>query len=164
MAEESGRSSGGARIDCARIMAKNPKRMVFLIFKIVEVVLCDVAIGLSNYPFDDVQVRRNFFHNFTDIEGAIVFTSLYGYSLINVVLVVSYFLDEKLPKKMLMIFSSVAAILCCITGVILIVELGNHDYDLVPTEYIDQLLPSGCVAVLASLTFALDTLLTYKYI
>ncbi|XP_011499706.1 PREDICTED: uncharacterized protein LOC105363655 [Ceratosolen solmsi marchali] len=69
-------------------------------------------------------------------------------------------LSSTLP---LMIFSGVAALLCCITGIILIVELNNHENDIIPSEYLDQLLPSGIFAILASLSFALDTLLTYKY-
>ena len=62
-----------------------------------------------------------------------------------------------------MIFSGAAAVLCCITGVLLIVEVKAHEDDIIPARRLEQLLPSGIVAIIASLTFGLDTLLTYKY-
>ncbi|XP_003426873.1 uncharacterized protein LOC100678655 [Nasonia vitripennis] len=149
--------------DVVRMVSKNPKKTTFYVCKVIEVILCCIAIGLSDYPFNEFKIRRNFLNTFTDIEGAVVFTSLYGYTMVNVILVLSQVLGDELPKKMLMIFSGVAAILCCIAGVVLVVELNNHQDDIIPDEYLQQLLPSGIFAILASLTFALDTLLTYKY-
>ncbi|XP_014218773.1 uncharacterized protein LOC106647037 [Copidosoma floridanum] len=162
MAEEGdGRHNDFGRVksDFVKVVTKNPKKTSFFVCKAIEVILCITAICLTNNPLDDYRIRRDFLNSFTDIEGAIVFTSLYGFTLTNLIFVLSSVLGDKLPKKMLMLFSGVASSLCCIAGVILIIELDENT--IMPQEI--QLLPSGIFTILASVTFALETLLTYKY-
>ncbi|KAG7203929.1 hypothetical protein KM043_016948 [Ampulex compressa] len=116
--------------------------------KIIELVLCVISTGLIIHPFSKIEQE--------DMNHVGIFhVSVCGYILINAILIVSHLLGERLPKKTGLAFSAMGSILCCTAGLILIRDWNNFPSNLISQyfeEYSDQIVSSGCFAVLAGLT------------
>ncbi|XP_012273945.1 uncharacterized protein LOC105696234 [Orussus abietinus] len=152
MAEESDRSSSSGRFEGAL------KDASFLC-KIVELILCAIALGLVVDPFNDrMQPDRN--------RAAIIYVSFCSYVLINAVAVISRLLGDRWPKKASIMFSGLGAILSFTAGLILIHDWNNFQGNMISRylqRYLDQMVASGVLGILATVAFVFDGYYVAKY-
>ncbi|XP_015599326.1 uncharacterized protein LOC107269692 [Cephus cinctus] len=127
--------------------------------KIVELILLVISIGLIVDPLNsDMEINKN--------HAAIIYTSICGYILINTIIILSYLLGERQPKKTSIVFSTMGAILSCVAGLILIHDWDTYQDNLISkysSQYLNQMLSSGIFAILAIPFFILDAYFTNKY-
>ncbi|XP_020286073.1 uncharacterized protein LOC109855837 [Pseudomyrmex gracilis] len=129
--------------------------------KIVELILCVIATGLVAGPFQQNHIRTDDIHHI-----ALFHVAVCGYILINAILIMSHLLDEQIPKKTALMFTTMGAILCCTAGLVLIRDWDNLSTNLIHAyleEYSNQTVAAGSFAILAALVFAIDAYLTNKY-
>lgn len=132
-----------------------------LFCKIIELILCVIAMGLVAGPFQDSQTRPY------DINYVAIFhVAVCGYVFINVVLIMGHLLGEKLPKKTALIFTTMGMIMCGTAGIVLLCEWNNFSSNLIRAylqEYKNRIMAAGVFAILAAVVFAIDTYFTNKY-
>ncbi|XP_034948481.1 uncharacterized protein [Chelonus insularis] len=126
--------------------------------KIIEVIFCVISVGLIIDPFND-QMQQNLNH------AGMIYVSICGYIMINLIVIICYLYGEKMNKTMALVFSGLGAIMCFAAGVILIYDWKNFQNNYISRyydQYLEQMLASGIFAILAAFVFAIETYIIYK--
>ncbi|XP_015515632.1 uncharacterized protein LOC107221231 [Neodiprion lecontei] len=127
--------------------------------KVIELILCVIAVGLIVDPFNNLQMKPDVNH------AGLIHVSMCGYILINAIIILCYLLGERQPKRMSIIFAVVGAILCCASGVVLIYDWSKLQQDMIYKywdQYSNQVVASGVFALLASVVFLIEAFVTRK--
>ncbi|XP_046838183.1 uncharacterized protein LOC124947604 [Vespa velutina] len=152
MSEESERPSISLRLQ------KYFKEVPFFC-KIIELILCIISLGLIVNPFNEIH-REDIDH------VAIVYISLCGYILINAIIILCHLLGDRIPKKTVIAFSVMGAVLCLTAGFILISDWTDFPKNLIfqyVEQYSNQMISSGIFAIIAAIVFVCDIYFINKY-
>ncbi|XP_072748790.1 uncharacterized protein [Anoplolepis gracilipes] len=137
-------------------LKKNLKEMPFYC-KIIELIFCAITTAL---------MAGSYRHIWSSIHHVALFhVAISGYILINAIVITGHLLDERLPKKMALIFAVMGAILCCAAGIVLFRDWDIYMSNLahIYLEDGNQIFAAGCFAIAAAIVFAIDTYFTNKY-
>ncbi|XP_046737371.1 uncharacterized protein LOC124406071 [Diprion similis] len=128
--------------------------------KVIELILCVIAVGLIVDPFNNLRMKPDVNH------VGLTQVSMCGYILINAIIILCYLLGERQPKRMSIIFAVVGAILCCASGIVLIYDWSKLQKNITVRyweQYSNQMVASGVFALLASVVFLIEAVVTKKY-
>ncbi|XP_076172835.1 uncharacterized protein LOC143149389 [Ptiloglossa arizonensis] len=140
----------------------------FLI-KIVEVILAVVAIGLIVDPLNSFQ-RILIKSRFKLDDAAIIYVSIAGYIIINTLFIICHFLGDRIPKRTLILFSSLGALLHIVAGSVIvynwrkIVNPYTNNNEFYPSkQYMDMFISGAVFTFLDALVFIAEIILTIRY-
>ncbi|XP_012269024.1 uncharacterized protein LOC105693574 [Athalia rosae] len=150
---------------------KTSVEVIPLLIKIVEVVLAIFAIGLVVDPFNSFQKIYNKPQTKLD-DIAIVYVTIAGYILINMVIIIGYVMGDRMPKKTALLFSSVGAILFIVAGSVIVhdwrklrgsyVQISNNA--IYPSkQFMEMLISGGVFAFVDAAVFVVDVFITFQY-
>ncbi|XP_044008908.1 uncharacterized protein LOC122852878 [Aphidius gifuensis] len=140
-----------------------------VILKIVQVCLAILIVGISiDPPFNHFQRIFNK-PRATVGDIAIIYTAIIGYMIINMLFLIGHVLGDRIPKKTLLLFSSVGAVLHIVAASMMI-----HTWRKVTGEYHNNAIHSSQLynnlfmtsAILTFLNAALfggDVVFTLRY-
>ncbi|XP_060522813.1 uncharacterized protein LOC132699877 [Cylas formicarius] len=133
------------------------KELWQLIFKILELILCAFCLACFFEPAK-MSIRDRPLQFQLDQSG-LMFTTFAGYILINLVLLVSWLLGDKMPYKMSAAFSVCASALFLVSGIFLIV--GRRKFD-EPHMYLTTMMTSATAfAFVNAALFAADGIFSF---
>ncbi|XP_017882141.1 uncharacterized protein LOC108626149 [Ceratina calcarata] len=131
-------------------------RHVPLLLKILEVILSVFAIGLIVDPmnsFYKLSIRSRFKLD----DAAIIYISIAGYLIINTLFIICHILGDRIPKRTLILFSSLGALLHVVAGSVIVYNwrktLGPYGYsnnEFYPSKQYMDMLISGAVFTFAN--------------
>lgn len=153
-----------------------PKENKFLkhttiLFKVIEIILSIFAIGLMVDPLNSFQRIFNK-SRFKLDDAAFIYVTVAGYVMINTVFIISHLLGDRLPKRTMILFSSLGTILHIVAGSLIIHNWRNisrphyhlQNNELYPSkQYMDMLLSSAVFVFLNVLAFVGEIFFTLKY-
>ncbi|XP_014216717.1 uncharacterized protein LOC106645383 [Copidosoma floridanum] len=144
----------------------------WLLFKVGEVVLSIIAIGLIVDPFDSFS--RIFTHQphlkLSDV--AMIYVTLAGFIIVNGISVLAFFLGDRMPKITALLFTGLGTIMHLIAGGLMFHNWkklnGNYAYvynnhTFGSKLYLDMLISSTAITFINGLLFAGDVFVTVKY-
>ncbi|XP_003695045.1 uncharacterized protein LOC100867447 [Apis florea] len=162
MADESQQESQPAR--------KERKIMNYLPFslKILEIILAVFSIGLIVDPLNSFQ--KISIRHFKLDDAAIIYITIAGYIIINTLFIICQILGDRIPKRTLVIFSSVGALLHIVAGSVIVYNwrkiLGpyyNNNEFYPSKQYVDMFI-SGAVFTFANVVvFILEIFFIIKF-
>ncbi|XP_076234295.1 uncharacterized protein LOC143179124 [Calliopsis andreniformis] len=143
-------------------------RQLPFMLKILEVVLAVFAIGLIVDPLNSF--HRNLVRSkFKLDDAAIIYISIAGYIIINTLFIVCHFLGDRIPKRTLIIFASVGALLHVVAGSVIVYNwrkiMGNsyNNNEFYPSkQYMDMLISGAVFTFLNALVFVLEIFFTIR--
>ncbi|XP_066597402.1 uncharacterized protein [Prorops nasuta] len=130
-----------------------------IIFKVVQLILCIISVGLIVEPFNKILQR--------DINiVALVFTSVCSFIYINLIIILQHtYHQERLPKYTARNFAIVGGILCCAAGAMVINDWKSFSQNYIARtmqEELNQMVASGVFAILASIVFFVEAYILNK--
>lgn len=139
--------------------------------KILEVVLAIFAIGLIVDPLNSFQWIFNK-PRFKLDDAAVIYVSIAGYVLINTLFIISHLLGDRVPKRTLILFTSVGAFLHIVAGSLLVhnwrmihgpyYQIYNNE--IYPSkQYMDMLISGAVFTFVNAAVFVVDILLIIKF-
>ncbi|XP_066584221.1 uncharacterized protein [Prorops nasuta] len=142
-----------------------------ILFKIVEVGLAVFAIGLMVDPFNSFQQVFNRPRVKLD-DIAIIYITIAGYIIINSLFIIAHFLGDRIPKRTVILFASLGAILHVVSGSVMIhnwrkvhgpfFHISNNE--LYPSkQYMDMLISSAVFIYVNALVFIVEIFINAKY-
>ncbi|KAK9307417.1 hypothetical protein QLX08_002229 [Tetragonisca angustula] len=90
-----------------------------LLMKVLEVVLAVFAIGLIVDPLNSFQ-RLSIRTHFKLDDAAIIYITVAGFLIINALFIICQLMGDRIPKRTLIVFSSVGALLHIVAGSIIV--------------------------------------------
>lgn len=140
-----------------RIMGQMP-----IIMKIIEIVLSVFAIGLIVDPLNSFQ-RILIRSKFKLDDAAIIYISIAGYLIINSLFIICHFLGDRIPKRTLILFASVGALLHVVAGSVIVYNwrkiLGpyyNNNEFYPSKQYMDMFISGAVFSFVNALVFILE--------
>ncbi|XP_043251576.1 uncharacterized protein LOC122396895 [Colletes gigas] len=140
----------------------------FLI-KIVEVVLAVFAIGLIVDPlnsFQQILTRTRFKLD----HAAIIYITIAGYTIINTLFIICHFLGDNIPKRTLILFSSLGALLHIVAGTVIvydwrkIVDPYYSNNEFYPSkQYMDMFISGAVFTFVDAVVFIVEVGLIIRY-
>ncbi|XP_053975165.1 uncharacterized protein LOC128874411 [Hylaeus volcanicus] len=139
------------------------------IMKIVEVVLSVFAIGLLVDPLNSFQ-RILIRSRFKLDDAAIIYTTIAGYIIINSLFIICHFLGDRIPKRTLIMFASVGALLHIVAGSVIVYNwrkivgpyYSNNEF--YPSkQYMDMFISAAVFTFVNALVFIVEVILTIRY-
>lgn len=139
-------------------------------FKVVEIILSIFAIGLIVDPLNSFQ---NIFNKqrFKLDDAAFIYVTVAGYVMINTLFIICHLLGDRLPKRTMILFASLGAILHIVAGSLIVhnwrtiqrpyYSLNNEIYP--SKQYMDMLISSAVFVFLNALAFVAEVFLILKY-
>ncbi|KAF7405779.1 hypothetical protein HZH68_005148 [Vespula germanica] len=142
-----------------------------IFFKVIEIILAIFAIGLLVDPLNSFQRVFNK-PRFKLDDAAFIYVTVAGYIMINSLFVICHLLGDRLPKRTMIIFSSLGAILHIVAGSLIIHNWRTiqrpyyhmQNNELYPSkQYMDMLISSAIFVLINALTFVAEIFLILKY-
>lgn len=125
-------------------------KLMPLAMKLLEIVLAVFAIGLVVDPlnsFQKIMIRMHFKLD----DAAIIYITIAGYLIINTLFIICQLLGDRIPKRTLILFSSVGGLLHIVAGSIIVYNwtkiLGPYysNNELYPSKQYMDMFISGAV-------------------
>ncbi|XP_015603011.1 uncharacterized protein LOC107271476 [Cephus cinctus] len=142
-----------------------------IIAKIVEVVLAVFAVGLIVDPLNSFQ-RIHYTPRLKVDDIAIIYISLAGYIIINMLFLIGYLIGDRIPKKTSILFSAVGAVLHVVAGSVIVhnwrhlngtyISISSNAI-IASKQYLDMLISASFFAFLNAIVFVIDIFLTFKF-
>ncbi|KAK2585072.1 hypothetical protein KPH14_008587 [Odynerus spinipes] len=142
-----------------------------VLFKVIEIIISIFAIGLLVDPLNSFQRVFNK-PRFKLDDAAFIYVTVAGYVMINTLFVICHLLGDRLPKRTMILFSSLGAILHVVAGSLIVHNWRNiqrphynlHNDELYPSkQYMDMLISSAVFVLLNVLAFVGEIFFTLKY-
>lgn len=142
-----------------------------ILFKVIEIILSIFAIGLLVDPLNSFQRIFNK-PRFKLDDAAFIYVTVAGYIMINTVFIISHLLGDRLPKRTMILFSSLGVILHIVAGSLIVHNwryINRSHYQIQNNEiypskqYVDMLISSAVFVFLNVLAFAGEIFLILKY-
>ncbi|XP_078033961.1 uncharacterized protein LOC144468402 [Augochlora pura] len=139
------------------------------IMKIVEVILSVFAIGLIVDPmnsFHKLLIRTRFKLD----DAAIIYISIASYLIINTLFIICHFLGDRIPKRTLILFTSLGALLHIVAGSVIVYnwrkiqgpyQSNNEFYP--SKQYMDMFISGAVFTFVNAVVFVVDVILTVRY-
>lgn len=90
-----------------------------IVIKVIELIVATFAIGLSVDPMNSFQRIFNR-PRFKLDDAATIYVTVAGYILINALFVLSHMLGDRVPKRTLLMFASVGALMHVVAGSLMV--------------------------------------------
>ncbi|XP_015439247.1 PREDICTED: uncharacterized protein LOC107194183 [Dufourea novaeangliae] len=139
------------------------------LMKILEVILSVFAIGLIVDPLNSFQ-RILIRSKFKLDDAAIIYISIAGYIIINTLFIICHFLGDRIPKRTLIIFTSVGALLHIVAGSVIVYNWNKimgpyyNNNEFYPSkQYMDMFISGAVFTFVNALVFIVDIVLTIRY-
>lgn len=143
------------------------RHLPFLI-KILEIILAVVAIGLIVDPmnsFQKIQIRTRFKLD----DAAIIYISIAGFMIINTLFIISHCLGDRIPKRTLILFGSVGALLHVVAGSVIVYNwrkiLGPYytNNEFYPSkQYMDMFISGAVFTFVDALVFVVEIIVIIR--
>ncbi|XP_076656935.1 uncharacterized protein LOC143361436 [Halictus rubicundus] len=143
-------------------------RHIPFIIKIVEVILAVFAIGLVVDPMNSFQrilIRTKFKLD----DAAIIYITIAGYVIINSILLISHFLGDRIPKRTLVLFSSLGALLHVVAGSVIVYNWRKiqgpyyNNNEFYPSkQYMDMFISGAVFTFVDALVFVLEVVVIVR--
>ena len=137
-------------------------RLIPFIMKIIEVVLAVLAIGLIVDPlnsFQKILIKSQFKLD----DAAIIYITIAGFLIINTLFIICHLLGDKIPKRTLILFSSVGALLHIVAGGVIVYDWKKtmrpyySNNELYPSkQYMDMFISGAVFTFLNALVFIIE--------
>ncbi|CAK9816976.1 hypothetical protein ANTQUA_LOCUS9187 [Anthophora quadrimaculata] len=139
-----------------------------ILLKILEIILAVFSIGLIVDPLNSYQkilIRTHFKLD----DAAIIYTTIAGYLIINSLFIICHFLGDRVPKRTLIIFSTVGALLHIVAGSVIVYNwrkiLGPYysNNEFYPSkQYMDMFISGAVFTFVNAVVFTLEVFFTIK--
>ncbi|KAI4498591.1 hypothetical protein M0802_006297 [Mischocyttarus mexicanus] len=139
-------------------------------FKVVEIILSIFAIGLLVDPLNSLQKVFNK-PRFKLDDAAFIYVTVAGYVMINTLFIICHLLGDRLPKRTMILFASLGAILHIVAGSLVVhnwrtiqrpyYAVNNEIYP--SKQYMDMLISSAVFIFVNALAFVAEVFLILKY-
>ena len=144
------------------------RHLPFLI-KILEIILAVVAIGLIVDPMNSFHKILNR-SKFKLDDAAIIYISIAGFIIINTLFIISHCLGDRIPKRTLILFGSVGALLHIVAGSVIVYNwrkiLGpfyNSNNELYPSkQYMDMFISGAVFTFVDALVFVIEIIVIIR--
>lgn len=136
--------------------------------KILEIILAVFSIGLIVDPLNSFQKFSTRLHFKLD-DAAIIYITIAGYIIINTLFIICQILGDRIPKRTLVIFSSVGALLHIVAGSVIVYNwrkiLGPYyNNEFRPSKQYMDMFISGAVFTFANaVVFILEVFFIIKF-
>lgn len=150
---------------------KERKIMNYLPFslKILEIILAVFSIGLIVDPLNSFQKFLIKSHFKLD-DAAIIYITIAGYIIINTLFIICQILGDRIPKRTLVIFSSVGALLHIVAGSVIVYNwrkiLGpyyNNNEFYPSKQYMDMFISGAVFTFANAVVFILEVFFIIKF-
>ncbi|XP_015122434.1 uncharacterized protein LOC107044888 [Diachasma alloeum] len=153
------------------IKEREQKHSLPVLTKIAQVLLAVLIIGLIVDPFNShLRILNQPKRNLDDV--AIVYISVSGYLLINVIFIIGYFLGDRIPKKTSIMFSAVGACLHIVAANVMVhkwrrmtgsyIDYQSNNAVYSSKQYNDMLISGAVFTFINAIIFAADVLITMR--
>lgn len=129
-------------------------------FKIVELLICGVCMGLIYDPAKVTGLGKSHLHHV-----GVMYTAYTGFMLINGVLIIGRAIQDRLCYRTSAIFSAAGCIMFLVTAILLISDRSylTKNYFYHPEMYLMEMLTTSTIfAFLNAIIFLVDSILTFK--
>ncbi|XP_057318824.1 uncharacterized protein LOC130663559 [Microplitis mediator] len=143
-----------------------------LIAKIAEVILAVFTIGLIVDPLNSYHQRMYNRPRSKLDDVALIYTTVAGYLIINVLFIIGHALGDKIPKRMIVMFSAVGSILHIVAASLMVhgwrKAVGSY-YDIQNNNiysskmYNDMMISASVFTFINAAVFAGEVFVTIKY-
>ncbi|XP_012145752.1 uncharacterized protein LOC105663129 [Megachile rotundata] len=139
-------------------------RMIYhlpFMIKAVEVVLAVFAIGLIVDPMNSFQ-RILIKSHFKLDDAAIIYISIAGYIIINSLFIICHLLGDRIPKRTLILFASMGALLHVVAGAVIVYDWRKpmgpyYNNELYPSkQYLDMFISGAVFTFVDALVFVIE--------
>ncbi|XP_017794728.1 PREDICTED: uncharacterized protein LOC108576283 [Habropoda laboriosa] len=139
-----------------------------ILLKILEIILAVLVIGLIVDPLNSYQkilIRTHFKLD----DAAIIYVTVAGYLIINSLFVICHFMGDQIPKRTLIIFATVGALLHIVAGSVIVYNwkkiLGpyyNNNEFYPSKQYMDMFISGAVFTFVNALVFILEVFFIIK--
>ncbi|CAL7933106.1 unnamed protein product [Xylocopa violacea] len=142
-------------------------RYLPMLMKVFEIILAVLAIGLVVDPlnsFQKILIRSHFKLD----DAAIIYISIGGYVIINTLFIICQIMGDKIPKRTLIMFSSVGALLHVVAGSIIVYNWKKildpyYNNELYPSkQYMDMFISGAVFTFINAVVFILEIFFIIK--
>ncbi|XP_014481774.1 PREDICTED: uncharacterized protein LOC106748089 [Dinoponera quadriceps] len=139
--------------------------------KVFEVVVAIFAIGLLVDPMNSFQKIFNR-PRFKLDDSATIYITVAGYILINSLFIISHMLGDRVPKRTLLMFASVGALMHVVAGSLIVHNWRNlhgryyysHNNEIHPSkQYMDMLISSAVFTFVNAAVFIAEIIAILRY-
>ncbi|KAM0728058.1 hypothetical protein ACS0PU_005527 [Formica fusca] len=140
--------------------------------KIIELILAIFAIGLAVDPMNSFQQMFNR-PRFKLDDAATIYVTVAGYILINGLFVISHMLGDRVPKRTLILFAFVGAIMHLVAGSLMVhnwrhMNGSSHHYVYnneiyASKQYVDMLISAAVFTFVNAVVFVVEIIAIIKW-
>ncbi|XP_032669606.1 uncharacterized protein LOC116843349 [Odontomachus brunneus] len=139
--------------------------------KVLEVIVAIFAIGLAVDPMNSFQRIFNK-PRFKLDDAATIYITVAGYILINTLFILGHMLGDRVPKRTLLMFASVGALMHVVAGSLMVHNWRNlngryfyaHNNEIHPSkQYMDMLISAAVFTFVNAVVFIAEIIAILRY-